>query len=164
VQQLCTLVALFGLLAGNVVTRAPNAAETMPLLAPRLLTRMILGLTLVGVAAWLAATAVRYGLVERDDLGVVCDAATAHWWCHARMLVIRAFVHDVFGLASLACAAAALWRRSRRLAYAAVAVGVVGMVLYNFTWAGAGVIGGAMVLARLRGPGEQHGKPEHHAR
>ena len=131
---------------------------------PRSLMRTILGLALVGGAAWLVATAVRYGLVEREDLGAVCDAATEPWWCHARMFVIRAFLHDVFGLASVACAAAALWRRSRRLAYAAVAVGVVGMVLYNFTWAGAGVIGGAMVLARLGGPWEQHGKPEHHAR
>ncbi|MCE3284805.1 MAG: hypothetical protein K0R70_1061 [Steroidobacteraceae bacterium] len=132
--------------------------------APRSLVRTILALALVGAAAWLAANAVRYGLVERDDLGPVCDAATAPWWCHVRMLVIRAFVHDVFGLASLACAAAASWRRSRWLAHAAVAVGVVGMVLYNFTWAGAGVIGGAMVLARLGGPWQQHGEPEHHAR
>ena len=77
--------------------------------------RTILGLALVGGSAWLAATAVRYGLVEREDLGAVCDAATAPWWCHARMLVIRAFLHDVFGLVSVACAAAALWRRSRRL-------------------------------------------------
>jgi glycerol uptake facilitator-like aquaporin len=126
--------------------------------------RTLLGLGSVGAVAWLAAAAVRYGLVEREDLGAVCDAAMAPWWCQVRMLVIRAFVHDVFGLASLACAAAALWRRSRRLACAAVAIGVVGMVLYNFTWAGAGVIGGAMVLARLGGPREQHGKAEHHAR
>ena len=134
------------------------------MLVPRSLVRTILGLGLVGVAAWLAATAVRYGLVEREDLGPLCEAATAPWWCHVRLLVIRAFLHDVFGFASLACAAAALWGRSRRLAYAAVAVGVVGMVLYNFTWAGAGVIGGAMVLARLGGPGQQHSQPEHHAR
>jgi glycerol uptake facilitator-like aquaporin len=122
------------------------------------------GLAVVGGGAWLAATWVRYGLIERHDLGSICDAVSAPWWCDARRLVIQAFLHDVFGLASIAVAVLALWRRSRPLAYLAVASGVVGMVLYNFTWAGAGVIGGAMILARHARPRQQDGEAEQHAR
>lgn len=137
----------------------PPRTSSRPTLASTLL-----GLTVVGGGAWVAATWVRYGLIERDDLGPICDAVSSPWWCDARMLLIQAFVHDVFGLASVAGVILALWRRSRALAYLAVAIGVVGMVLYNFTWAGAGVIGGAMVLARHTRPRQQHGETEQHAR
>jgi glycerol uptake facilitator-like aquaporin len=128
------------------------------------LVSTLLGLAVVGVGAWLMATWIRYGLIERDDLGPICEAVSPPWWCDARMLVIQAFLHDVFGLASVASAILALWRRSRALAYLAVASGVVGMVLYNFTWAGAGVIGGAMILARHARPRQQHGEADQHAR
>ena len=131
---------------------------------PRALSRTLLGLTVVATCAWLAAREVRYGLVERGDLGPICDAAGPPWWCTVRVVVIQAFLHDAFGLASVACAALALWRRSRLLAYAAVASGVVGMVLYNFTWAGLGVVAGAMILARHQDPRHQDGEPEQHAR
>ena len=115
------------------------------------------------LVAWFAASALRYGLIEREDLGPLCEARWVPWWCHARMLVIRAFLHDLFGLASVAVAALALWRRSRVLALLAVAVGTCGMVLYNFTWSGVGVVGGALALARLQGPWQQHGQPEREA-
>ena len=132
--------------------------------APGAVVRTLLGVASVGVTAWLVATWVRYGLIERDDLGLICDVTPAPWWCDVRMLVIQAFMHDAFGIASVMCAVLALWRRSRPLAHLAVASGVVGIVLYNFTWAGLGVIGGAMLLARLHRPRQQHGKAEQHAR
>ena len=135
-----------------------------PVVWPRSLARTLVGLTGVGACAWFAASQIRYGLVERGDLGPICDAVGAPWWCTVRVIVIQAFLHDAFGLASVACAALALWRRSRLVAYVAVASGVVGMVLYNFTWAGAGVIAGAMILARHPDPRQQHGEPEQHAR
>lgn len=100
--------------------------------------------------AYASAAAVRYGLVERDELGLLCDSAAAPWWCGLRLLVIQAFVHGVFGLASVALAALAVWRRSAVAATLAVAVGTFGMVLYGFTWSGVGVLGGALALARLQ--------------
>jgi hypothetical protein len=106
------------------------------------------------VAYALAAT-VRYGLIEREDLGLICQSAAAPWWCEVRLLVIRAFLHDVFGLSSVVLAVVAAWRRSAAAAVLAVAVGTVGMVLYGFTWSGVGVLGGALVLARLQGQRQQ---------
>ncbi len=108
------------------------------------------------VVAYLVAAAVRYGLIEREDLGLLCDTDAAPWWCSVRLLIIKAFLHDVFGLSSVALAAAAAWRRSRSVAVLAVAIGTIGMVLYGFTWSGIGVLVGALVLARLQDQRQQH--------
>ena len=117
--------------------------------------RVIARIAVTGIAAYIGAAALRYGLIEREDLGLLCDTPAAPWWCSVRLLVIRAFLHDVFGLTSVALAAIAAWRRSGAFAVAAVAVGTVGMVLYGFTWSGVGVLGGALVLARLQGQWQQ---------
>ena len=42
-----------------------------------------------------AATAVRYGLIERDEVAPVRDALSAPWWCMLRLLVIQGFLNDV---------------------------------------------------------------------
>ena len=117
--------------------------------------RVVTKIAVTGSAAYIAAAAVRYGLIERENLGLLCDTQAAPWWCSVRLLIIKAFLHDVFGLTSVALAAIAAWRRSGALAVAAVAVGTVGMVLYGFTWSGVGVLGGALVLARLQGQWQQ---------
>lgn len=115
------------------------------------------------VVAYAIATAVRFGLVERDDLGSICQSAASPWWCDLRMLVIRGFLNDVFGRASLVLAALAIWRRSALAATLAVAIGTFGMVLYSFTWSGIGMLGGALVLARLQGQWQQHAQSEQRA-
>jgi hypothetical protein len=125
--------------------------------------RTILAIVLVVLLAYGSATAIRYGLIERSDLGPTCDATGAPWWCSVRMMVIRAFLHQVFGVASVACAAAAAWRRSAILAWSAVVVGTWGMVLYDFTLSAAGMLAGALVVARLQGEWREHASPEQHA-
>ena len=117
--------------------------------------RVVATIAATVIVAYLVAAAVRYGLIEREDLGLLCDTAAAPWWCGLRLLIIQAFVHDVFGLSSVVLAAAAAWRRSGAVAILAVAIGTIGMVLYGFTWSGIGVLGGALVLARLQGQGQQ---------
>ena len=118
--------------------------------------------TTVG-AAFALATAVRYGLVERDDLGPACAAADAAWPCHLRMLFIHGFVHGVYGYASLACAGLAAWWRAPWLAHAGLVVGTFGMVLYDFAWSGAGVVAAALVLARQQHQWPEHAEPEQQA-
>lgn len=122
---------------------------------PRQAARAIVTIASTVAVAYATAAAVRYGFIEREDLGLLCQGASPPWWCGMRLLVIQAFLHDVFGLASVALAALAAWRRSTVAATLAVAVGTFGMVLYGFTWSGIGVLGGALVLARLRGQWQQ---------
>jgi hypothetical protein len=118
--------------------------------------RVVATIAATVVTAYLVAAAVRYGLIEREDLGLLCDTDAAPWWCSVRLLIIKAFLHDVFGLSSVALAAAAAWRRSSSVAVLAVAIGTIGMVLYGFTWSGIGVLVGALVLARLQDQRQQH--------
>ena len=117
--------------------------------------RVIATIAVTVVVAYIGAATLRYGLIEREDLGLLCDSPAAPWWCSLRLLIIKAFLHDVFGLTSVALAALAAWRRSAVAAVLAVAIGTVGMVLYGFSWSGAGVLGGALVLARLQGQWQQ---------
>jgi hypothetical protein len=126
-------------------------------------TRAFVRIVATVVVAYAIATAVRYGLVERDDLGSICQSAASPWWCDLRMLVIRGFLNDVFGRTSLVLAALAIWRRSALAATLAVAIGTFGMVLYSFTWSGIGMLGGALVLARLQGQWQQHSQSQQRA-
>jgi glycerol uptake facilitator-like aquaporin len=126
-------------------------------------TRAFVRIVATVVVAYAIATAVRYGLVERDDLGSICQSAASPWWCDLRMLVIRGFLNDLFGRTSLVLAALAIWRRSALAAALAVAIGTFGMVLYSFTWSGIGMLGGALVLARLQGQWQQHAQSQQRA-
>jgi hypothetical protein len=118
--------------------------------------RVLVTVALTGIVACIVAVTLRYGLIEREDLGLLCETPAAPWWCSVRLLIIiGVFLHDAFALTSVALAAIAAWRRSGAFAVAAVAVGTIGMVLYRFTWSGVGVLGGALVLARLQGQWQQ---------
>ena len=122
--------------------------------------RVLATVALTCIVAYIVAVKVRYGLIEREDLGLLCDTPAAPWWCSVRaLIIIGAFVHDAFALTSMAFAAIAAWRRSGAFAVAAVAIGTFGMVLYGFTWSGVGVLGGALVLARLQGQWQQDRQP-----
>jgi hypothetical protein len=104
--------------------------------------------------------ALRYGLIEREDLGLLCEGLSPPAWCAFRLLVIRAFLLELFGWSSIVLAALAWWRRSQPAALAAVAVGTVGMMLYGFTWSGVGVLGGLLLSGRLEADRHEHRKPE----
>jgi hypothetical protein len=119
--------------------------------------RTVAKIAAAGAVAYALAATVRYGLIEREDLGLICQETAPPWWCGLRLLIIKAFLNDVFGLSSVALAGIAAWRRSAVAATLAVAIGTVGMVLYGFTWSGIGVLGGALVLARLQGQWQQDG-------
>jgi hypothetical protein len=131
---------------------------------PRALLRSLLVLVVTVAVAYGFALGLRFGLVERDDLGAYCEVATPAWWCAVRMLVIRGFLHGVYGYASIVLAGLASWRRSAGLAYGGLVVGTLGMVLYDFTWSGVGVVASALVLARLQGEWQEHGEAKQHAR
>jgi predicted lipoprotein with Yx(FWY)xxD motif len=117
----------------------------------------------VGVAFGLA-TAARYGLIERDDLGSVCEAASPASICGLRLLLIKAFQLNFYAYASLALAAVASWSKSPALAYLGAAIATFGMVLYTFTWSGAGVLACALALARMQPQWAEDGEPQQHAR
>jgi hypothetical protein len=133
---------------------------TTPERLVRSTVRVVARVAVVAAAAFALAMLLRHGLVERDDVGSLCESPGAPAWCALRMLVIRGFLLGVYGASSLAFAVLAAWRRSPLFADLAVAVGTVGMVLYDFTWSGAGVVGGMLVRAALERERDQNARPE----
>lgn len=122
--------------------------------------RALMRVVPAALLGYAAGAALRYGLIEREDLGLLCEGLSPPAWCALRLLVIRAFLLEVFGWSSIALAALAWWRRSQPAAWAAVGVGTVGMVLYGFTWSGVGVLGGLLLSGRLEADRQQHGQAQ----
>ena len=131
----------------------------LPQLPPHLVRSVGTLLLVIGVASALA-TAARYGLIERDDLGSICDAASPASICGLRLLLIKAFQFNLYAYSSLALAAVASWWRSPALACLGAAIGTFGMVLYTFTWSGVGVLACALALARLQEQWAENREPQ----
>ncbi|GEO79991.1 hypothetical protein [Pararhodospirillum oryzae] len=111
------------------------------------------GVVLAGVAA-VIATRLRYDLVEPEAMGAACQAA-GPWWCGPRRGLIMLTEWKMIGLAALLLALLAWGRHLRRgdptaLALAALAVGGVGIVLYNATASTAALVAAGLVLALYR--------------
>jgi hypothetical protein len=99
------------------------------------------------LAAFAAALAARYGLVEPEGYGFRCESG-GPWWCAPRDALIVAFHTKAIGWFALAAGALAFVARHRSLATAACVAGAFGLVLYNYDLAAVGFALGALVLVR----------------
>ena len=116
-------------------------------------------LALVGVGA----AALRYGLIESSAMGQLCGAADSPWWCTVRQWLVLGFLHDIYGIAALIAAVAALLRRSAGLAWLAAALGALALELYCFEAGALALLIGCLRLLRRQAtpprsapPAEQH--------
>jgi hypothetical protein len=94
-----------------------------------------------GGMAWVR----RYG-VEPESVGLTCQAATAPWWCEARLALILAVHHQLIGYVAFALGCLALFAPQRLWARLAMDVGAAGLAFYNVAWAAAGFILGLLVI------------------
>lgn len=111
------------------------------------LTAVILTVVFAGIGYFL-----RYSWVEPEAIGNMCKSAAAVWWCPARTALIVTTEWNGLGYAATLLAILSLFaarRRSMSLAIAAMAVGGMGLVLYNATEAGPGLILALLRLAWL---------------
>ena len=124
------------------------SAESLPL--PRILasrpalTAVLATVLFAGIGYFL-----RYSWIEPEAIGNMCKSAEAVWWCPARTALIVTTEWNGLGYAATALAALSVFagrRRAAMLAIAAMAVGGAGLVLYNATEAGPGLI---LALLRL---------------
>lgn len=118
-------------------------------MTPRTLRHLLpwLALILTGLgAAWL-----RYGLIEQPALADLCSTANVPAWCPLRQALVLGFLHEAYGVAALAIAALALWRRSIALAAFAATLGGFALVLYNFEPGAVALLLGCLRLVRLQG-------------
>jgi len=111
------------------------------------LTAVILTVAFAGIGYFL-----RYSWVEPEAIGNMCKSAAAVWWCPARTALIVTTEWNGLGYAATLLAILSLFtarRRSMTLAIAAMAIGGMGLVLYNATEAGPGLILALLRLAWL---------------
>ena len=112
------------------------------------LARPWLGLLLVALgAAWL-----RYGLIESSAIGAVCGSGHGPAWCLWREWLVLGFLHNVYGVAALLAAAAALAVPRFWLAWLAAALGVFALLLYGFETGALALLIGCLRLLRLQAP------------
>ena len=107
-----------------------------------------------GVLAFALAAYMRYGLVEPSSVGLVCDAGAPTVVCIIRRVFIKLFMISAFGIGALAASALALIRPSTVMVAAALALGVMGAVLYNTGLASVALSVLPLVLAR-RAPAKE---------
>lgn len=108
------------------------------------LVAVILAAAFAGIGYFL-----RYSWVEPEAIGNMCKSAEAVWWCPGRTALIVTTEWNGLGYAATALAIFSLFvgrRAAVTLAFAAMAIGGMGLVLYNATEAGPGII---LALLRL---------------
>ena len=116
---------------------------------------LVAGLTLLG----------RYRLVEPMALVAACERGEAPWLlCALRQGLVVLFVQNVLGMGSTVLGVWSTITRARSLAVAAVALGLMSVILFRFDAAFIGITLGLLVLARalatqtgqLAGAKQQH--------
>jgi hypothetical protein len=105
--------------------------------------------TAVAALALLIALALRYLLVEPQDIAEVCDPGRGPWWCWIRAGVIQSFATNGLGIASLLAGGLSWLRFGRALSMLAIVAGSLGAVLYNTDLAVPGLLLGLLRATRL---------------
>lgn len=129
----------------------------------RLAWPWLLLLIVAAAAMWL-----RYGLIESSAIGQQCAGAHSPWWCIGRQWLVLGFLHDVYGIAALIAAAAALCSKRPWLAWLATALGVFALQLYCVQTGALAFLIGSLRLTRLQAanvggtPAEQNRQRQQH--
>jgi len=111
------------------------------------------GGVLLAAAAALLAAWLRWSFIEPEKIGSACAAAEAPWWCVFRQALMLATAYNLFGALPLAAAVTAILASGRRhlwAGHAALALGGVGLVLYNASLAAIAVVLAVLALAYRR--------------
>lgn len=112
----------------------------------------------------LAATGLRFGVIESSAIGQQCGGSHAPGWCVLRQWLVLGFLHNVYGGAALLATAAAFVSGRIWLAWLAAALGAFALVLYGFVAGALALLLGCLRLLRLQAarvaPVEQH-RPRH---
>lgn len=116
--------------------------------ATRLAARSLLKPVLLAVAVAVVAAGARRYFVEPESIAFACEPNPWQGWCAARSLLIQTFAQGGLGWASLGAAALALASGALLPAYAALLIGMAGLIFYCYEFAAVGALAAALVLVR----------------
>ena len=125
--------------------------------------RLLLPWLLIALVA-LAASALRFGLIEPPAVADLCSADGGPRWCAWRQWAVLAFLSYGYGYAALTAAFIALISGHRLAAWLAAALGMAALVLYCFEAGAFALLVGALRLLRAQAaalaPGQQYRQRE----
>ena len=98
----------------------------------------------------LAASALRYGVIEPPAVANLCTAGGGPGWCAWREWAVLGFLGYAYGYAALTAAFIALFWRHPLAAWLAAALGVAALVLYCFEAGAFALLVGALRLLRVQ--------------
>ena len=135
-----------------MTTPADKPADRRWLLWGSFAVALVIGGTILG----------KYQLVEPVPFAAACERHEGPWLgCLLRGALVVLFVKNIAGMAATLFGCWSMVTRQRPLAFAAVAMGGISMVLYRFDAAVIGVMLGLLVLARAAaGPQQDRGTDE----
>lgn len=113
-------------------------------------------LVLAAVLAVVAVVsfAVRFLVIEPRDAAHLCATGAGPWWCAIRdPLVTLVFPWSGFGWVSLGLGVAGFALGCRKVAVAALLVGLPGLILYDAEMAAVGVVLALLVVSRAPASG-----------
>jgi len=125
--------------------------------------RLLLPWLLIALVA-LAASALRFGVIEPPAMADLCGADGGPGWCAWRQWAVLAFLSYGYGYAALTAAFIALVARHPLAAWLAAALGMAALVLYCFEAGAFALLVGALRLLRAQAaalaPGQQYRQRE----
>jgi hypothetical protein len=105
---------------------------------------------IVGALALTLGLVARYLWIEPREMGLLCADVPTPWWCGPRLAAVYVHQYNGWGLAALAAGLIALTFRVYWLALAGMAIGLMGLVLYNAGLAAVGLLAALLVVMRRR--------------
>ncbi len=111
--------------------------------------RIILNIFLITLVTAAILLAIRFFIVEPDEVATACVLQAAAFSCKIRNAAIFGFSRHLFGPISIVAAALAWVGAIRLFAIVAMVAGIAGMVLYDFDLSGFGMLLGAVLYIRL---------------
>ena len=126
---------------------------------------LILGAVGVGLVV-AGAVVAKYRIIEPTAYAAACERHEGPWFgCQLRNALVILFVKNIAGMASTLFGVWATVTRTRGLAFAALAMGGISIVLYRYDSAVIGVMLALLVIAREaaggqhQSAGEDQGQP-----
>jgi hypothetical protein len=102
----------------------------------------------VGAAALGLGLVARYLWIEPREMGLACSDLPPPWWCAPRVAAVQIHEWNGWGLGALVAGLAALLFRVYWLALVALAIGLIGLVLYNAGLAAVGLLAALLLIVR----------------
>lgn len=123
--------------------------------------RSVFKVFLIGALSAAVMLAIRYLVIEPDEVAEACLAYGVGLQCKLREAAVYGFSRQLYGPISLAAAVLGAIGALRPFAILAMLTGMAGVVLYDFDISAVGLLLGALLYVRLNYRGQARNSEQH---